>query len=60
MFLFDGSRLPPAHASVKINLKLFRKVKRRMLKNLGILGAGQKECAKILTATDSLRDGRRK
>ena len=52
MFLLDGPRLPPVHASVKMNLKLFRKVKRRMLKRLGILGTGQKGCAKILTETE--------
>ena len=34
MFLLDGPRLPPVHASVKMNLKLFKKVKRRMLKRL--------------------------
>lgn len=44
MFLLDGPRLPPVHASIKMNLKLFRKVKRRMLKCLGILTerAGEK------------------
>ena len=52
MFLLDGSRLPPVHASIKMNLKLFRKVKRRMLKRLGILGTGQKSRAKIPTATE--------
>lgn len=56
MFLFDGPRLPPVYASVKMNLKLFRKVKRRMLKRLGILGTGQKVCTKILSAAESLRD----
>lgn len=52
MFLLDGSRLPPVHASVKMNLKLFRKVKRRMLKRLGILGTGLKDRAKILASTE--------
>ena len=44
MFLLDGPRLPPVHASIKMNLKLFRKVKRQMLKRLGILTerAGEK------------------
>ena len=52
MFLLDGPRLPPVHASIKINLKLFRNVKRRMLKRLGILGTGQKVRVKIPTATE--------
>ncbi len=52
MFLLDGPRLPPVHASVKMNLKLFRKVKRRMLKRLGILATSQKGRAKIPTATE--------
>ena len=44
MFLIDGPRLPPVHASIKMNLKLFWKVKRLMLKRLGILTerAGEK------------------
>jgi hypothetical protein len=35
-----------------MNLKLFRKVKRRMLKRLGILATSQKGRAKIPTATE--------
>ncbi len=31
MFLLDGPRLPTAHANVKINLKLFERVKRQMI-----------------------------
>ena len=31
MFLLDGPRLPPVHATVKINRKLFERVKRRMI-----------------------------
>ena len=54
MFLLDGPRLPPVHASIKMNLKLFRKVKRRMLKRLGILGT------KILSVTESLGDEKEK
>ncbi len=54
MFLLDGPRLPPVHASVKMNLKLFKRVKRRMLKRLGILGT------KILSVTESLGDEKEK
>ena len=56
MFLLDGPRLPPVHASVKMNLKLFRKVKRRMLKRLGILGTGQKGRTKILASAGLNKD----
>ena len=31
MFVLDGPCLPPVHATVKINRKLFERVKRRMV-----------------------------
>lgn len=39
-----------------MNLKLFRKVKRRMLKRLGILGTGQKGRTKILASAGLNKD----
>ena len=60
MFLLDGPRLPPAHANIKMNLKLFQKVKRQMLKRLGILDAGRKGCTKILTSTELLENVKEK
>ena len=56
MFLINGPRLPPVHASVKMNLRLFRKVKRGMLKRLGIFGTGQKSRAKILASAGPNKD----
>ena len=36
MFVFESAHVPRVHKRIKMNLRLFQKVKRRMLKRLGI------------------------
>lgn len=47
MFLLDGPRLPPARASVKIDLKLFERVERRMI--MSIYRVSRARALEILT-----------